>query len=61
MDLDTCRKVEKKFTLPGDTAKSLAFIRALEEATREVRLTADDYETILAESRANMAKRRASR
>ena len=57
VDIETCRRVEKEFSRPGDTAKSLAFIRALEEATRFVELDADDYQQIADEVAANRAKR----
>lgn len=60
-DLDLCRKVEKKFSRPEDESKSIAFIRALEDATRTVHLTAEDYDAIAAEARANMSRRMAKR
>lgn len=55
--LETCRAVEKGFSRPGDTAKSTAFIRALEEATRGIPLTPADYAAIKAESDENLKKR----
>ncbi len=55
--LETCRAVEKGFARPGDTAKSTAFIRALEEATRDIRLTPEDYRIIQRESDENLKKR----
>jgi len=57
IDIETCRKVEKTFARPGDKSKNLAFIRALEDATRDVVLTEEDYEIILAEVKANKQKR----
>lgn len=60
-DLDLCRKVEKKYARPEDDNKSVAFIRALEDATRNVRLDAADYDAIAAEAHANLEKRMAKR
>ena len=58
VDLDTCRKVERKYRQPEDgNNKSLAFIRALEDATRGIRLTPEDYDIIAAESHRNREKR----
>jgi hypothetical protein len=59
--LETCRAVEKKYRQPEDESKSDAFIRALEDATRRVTLTAEDYELILAERRKNEAARQSKR
>ena len=53
IDIELCRKVEKEFSRPGDKAKSLAFVRALEEATRDIELDDEDYELIAAEIKAN--------
>ncbi len=60
-DLDLCRKVEKKYGRRDDESRSVAYIRALEDATRNVRLTADDYDAIAAEARANLERRMAKR
>ena len=57
VDLDTCRKVEKKYRQPEDSNRTIAFIRALEDATRNVRLTAEDYKLIAAEAEANLRRR----
>ena len=57
IDIETCRKVEKTFSRPGDKSRNLAYIRALEDATRDVVLTEEDYEIILAEVKANKQKR----
>ena len=56
VSVELCRKVEVGFGRDGDTYKSEAFIRALEEATRDVALTVADYEAIAAEVRANRQK-----
>lgn len=59
VEIETCRKVEKKYGQPEDgRVKSLAFVRALEDATRGVKLTADDYAAIAAEARRNEARTR---
>lgn len=61
VDLETCRAVEKKYGQPEDDARSVAFIRALEDATRRVELTSEDYELILKEQRRNEAARKSKR
>lgn len=55
--IELCRKVEKKFAKNSDAAGSLAYIRALEEATRDVLLSAKDYQAIAREASANEAAR----
>lgn len=57
IDIELCRKVENQFSRPGDKSKYLPFIRALEEATREVVLNEDDYEAIATEIRNNKNRR----
>lgn len=59
--IETCEKVSKKYGLPEDVGDSSAFVRALEDATRDVALSPEDYEAITAEVRANFAKRMANR
>lgn len=54
--VDVCRKVEKEFGRAGDADKVICFVRALEEATRDVVLDADDYQMIADEVRANEIK-----
>lgn len=61
VSLDTCRSVEKKYRLPNDKEKGTAFIRALEDAVRDVDLTAEDYQIIAAERAGNFKKRMARR
>ena len=56
IDLHTCRAVEKKYSHPGDGNKAIAYIRALEDATRSVILDAEDYRMILAEIASNENK-----
>lgn len=42
LDLELCQKVEKHFTRDGDKNAALAYVRALEEATRKVKLDLHD-------------------
>ena len=55
------RKVEKTFGKTGDKALSSAYIRALEEVTREIILTKADYDAIGKQVNANMDSRMAKR
>lgn len=55
--VELCRKVKVGFGRAGDKHESDAFIRALEEATRDVVLTEADYDAIAAEVRANRTHR----
>lgn len=57
VSVELCRKVKVGFGRDGDKYESQAFIRALEEATREVSLTVADYDAISAEVRANQSHR----
>lgn len=59
--IETCEKVIKKYGLPDDTGDAAAFVRALEDATRNVALLPEDYEAITAEVRDNLNKRMAKR
>lgn len=54
--IEICRKVEKSFGRPGDKDKIICFVRALEEATRDIELDAADYEMITAEVHKNEIK-----
>lgn len=58
LDLHLCHAVERKYRLADDTDKATCYVRALEDATRNVKLTAADYVSIAAEIRENEAKRR---
>ena len=58
LDLHLCRAVEKKFKRDTDTSDVVAYIRALEDSTRDVVLTANDYKIIAAAIEANEEKRR---
>ena len=57
IDLELDAKVRYGFSRPGDKDDTPAYIRALEEATRNVELPAEAYEEIAAKKRANEAKR----
>ncbi len=59
--LEVIKKVIKKYRVEGDTSNSRAYARALEDATREVALTAEDYEDIAKQMKANREKRMANR
>ena len=61
IDIEICKKVERKYRLSTEDSLSTIYSRALEDATRDVLLTADDYEAIAREVRANRAKRDAKR
>ena len=61
VDIELCRKVEKEFARPGDKSKNVAFIRALEEATRKIQLDDADYDLIAKEIRRNKMKRNGGR
>lgn len=56
------KAVLRKFGRPEDNgAISLAYIRALEESTRDVKLTIEDYRAAAEEAEAALAKRLAVR
>ena len=61
IDIEICKKVERKYRLTENDSLSTIYSRALEDATRDVLLTADDYEAIAREVRENRAKRDAKR
>ena len=62
LELQLCKAIERKYGKPSDGNKrSLAYIRAIEDATRDVILTADDYREIAAEMERNQAARMAKR
>lgn len=58
LDLHLCRAVEKKFHRADDTSDVVAYIRALEDSTRDVVLTANDYKVIAKQIEANELKRK---
>lgn len=61
IDIEICKKVERKYRLTEADSLSTIYSRALEDATRDVLLTADDYEAIAREVRENRVKRDAKR
>ena len=61
LDIDLCVAVEKKYSMPKDENKVTAYIRALEDATRDVILSSSDYKRIAEEVRANELKRKGVR
>lgn len=58
LDLHLCRAVEKKFHRKDDASEVVAYIRAIEDATRDVLLTANDYKIIAKQIEANETKRK---
>lgn len=58
VSVELCRKVKVGFGRDGDKHESEAFVRALEEATRDVILTVADYDAVAAEVRANKEHRK---
>ena len=58
LDLHLCRAVEKKFHRADDESEVVAYIRAIEDATRDVLLTANDYKIIAKQIEANETKRK---
>lgn len=61
VDIETCKKCERKFRKRKDDSLSVIYARALEDATRDVMLTPSDYEEIDAEMRRNKKAREAKR
>lgn len=61
LDLTLCRAVEKKFKKPEDDSDVVAYIRALEEVTRKVILTKEDYQIIQEQIEKNEVARAAKR
>lgn len=49
VSIDICRAVEKKYRQGTDANATPAFIRALEDAVRDVALTPEDYKLIAEE------------
>lgn len=58
LDLHLCKAVEKKFSRAEDKSDVVAYIRAIEESTRDVLLDDKDYEEIAEQIRRNAAKRK---
>lgn len=58
LSLELCFKVRAAFARPDDCHESDAFIRALEEGTRDVTLPKKAYEEIAEQIRMNELRRR---
>ena len=56
-ELELCFKVKRAFGRPEDRHESDAWIRMAEEATRDILLTAEDYDAIAEAIRKNQSKR----
>jgi len=56
-EIELCKKVEAKYARPEDKDRTVAYIRALEDATRDVMLTVEQYEEIAKEAKENAIKR----
>lgn len=61
IDIEVCKKVERKFRYKETDSLSLIYARALEEAARDVVLTAEDYREIADEIEQNRRARDARR
>lgn len=59
LDLHICKAVERKYRLATDTDRTTCYVRALEDATRNVALTPEDYIEIAHEIRENEQRRKA--
>lgn len=59
--IEVCRKVESKFRYDERDSLSVIYARALEEATRDVELTVEDYAAIQKEMERNAERRKAKR
>ena len=57
VSIETCRKAESKYRQDGDKTWRDSLVRALEDATRDYQLTADDYRAIADEIEANRQSR----
>ena len=57
IELQLCAMVERKYKHKEDKDNAVAYVRALEDATRDVLLTAEDYRKIAAQVAKNEAKR----
>ena len=55
--VEVCVKVEQAFTREGDKGRGVAFVRALEEATRDIVLTVENARAVADEIDANYRRR----
>ena len=61
MPIETVKKAERKFGKADDSSFREAIIRAVEESTRDVELSPQDYRAIARETEANLKARMAKR
>lgn len=61
VDIEICKKIEKKFRRSADESLSSVYARALEELSRDVVLTAQEYAEIDEEIERNRKARQAKR
>lgn len=59
--IEVCRKVSVKYGRPEDNGDAVAFVRALEDATRGVSLKPEDYAAIAEEVQGNLESRMSKR
>lgn len=57
VDIEICKKVEKKYRHKEKDSLSVIYARALEDSVRDVVLTAKDYNDIAAEIERNRKQR----
>lgn len=55
--LKICRQITKKFSIASDRGNAPAFIRALEQAAKDIELTQEDWDAIKKEMAHNLEKR----
>jgi len=61
IDIEVCKKVERKYRINRTDSLSTIYARALEDATRDVALTAQDYREIAEEIERNRKARELKR
>jgi NADPH-dependent ferric siderophore reductase len=57
LHIDTVRKAQSRFGLPCDKTAAPSLVRAIEEATRDVKLTVTELKAVSAEIQENIKKR----
>lgn len=61
VDIEICKKVEKKFRYSPEDSLSVIYARAFEESVRDVVLSPEDYKDIAEEIEFNLKQRNARR
>ena len=61
VDIEICKKAERKYRVNKSDSLSLIYARALEDSVRDVLLTPEDYEEIAEEIRRNIQQRQDKR